>query len=146
MAMRQLLFKAAAAITIGLIRFSDGFYSFLSKLSAWMFSVSRVAIASTGYWVLGLIDSEQREKAKEETEQAEELQAQRIELDLLKSATKVRDHAKTNNEWNASHSEAITAIGNALLNECDWEEEHVHQYLKEVVESVPGLTYGTGGD
>lgn len=146
MAMKQLFFKATAAITIGLIRLSDGFYSLLAKLSGMMFAVSRVAIASTGHWLLGLIDLEQREKISQEADQAEELKAQKIELDLLQSATKVRDHAKANNEWNASHSEAITAIGNALLNECDWDEEHVHQYLKEVVESVPGLTYQTGSD
>ena len=146
MAMKQLFFEATAAITIGLIRVSDGFYSLLARLSSIMFAVSRATIASTGHWLLGLIDLEQREKINQEADQVKELEAQRIELDLLQSATKVRDHAKANNEWNASHSEEIVAIGNALLNECDWDEEHVHQYLKEVVESLPGLTYQKGGD
>ena len=57
----------------------------------------------------------------------------------------MRDHAKDMGDWTEQHSDALEAVGNALLNECDWEEESVHQYLKQIVESIEGLEYGPDG-
>ena len=71
-----------------------------------------------------------------------EFEAQQAELKLLSSASELKEHAVDTGEWTESHTEALNAIGNALLNDCNWEEQHVHDYLRRVVESEPGLQYG----
>ena len=76
-------------------------------------------------------------------ERGSELQMQSMELRLLASATQVRDHAKETDDWTERHTEALNAIGDALIEEIGWEEDSVHQYLKSLVESIDGLEYGT---
>ena len=71
-----------------------------------------------------------------------ELQQQSIELRLLASASQVRDHAQVNDDWTDRHTEALNAIGDALMTEAGWQAESVHAYLKDLVESIDGLTYG----
>ena len=68
-----------------------------------------------------------------------------MELKLLASASQVRDHAKSMGDWTDHHSDAIEAIGEALVGELGWEEDHVHQYLREIVESIDGLEYDVEG-
>lgn len=143
--MKELLFKLLANLGTGLIWLSDRFYATIAGLAATCGQLSRLAIANITYWLLKKLDQDKLDEIAAKAEKEEETKAQNIELQLLASATKVRDHAKQN-DWTDHHSEAISAIGNALLNECDWEEEHVHQYLKEVVESIPGLHYGVSSD
>ena len=79
----------------------------------------------------------------EGSQDQEEQDKGQLELKLLNSASQVRDHAKETGDWTDNHTEAIMAIGNALIAELNWEEDHVHQYLREVVESIDGLEYGT---
>ena len=79
----------------------------------------------------------------ESQEQGSELQKQSMELRLLASANQVRDHAKETDDWTDRHTEALNAIGDALIAEIGWQEESVHQYLKGLVESIDGLEYGT---
>ena len=76
-------------------------------------------------------------------EQGSELASQAMELRLLASANQVRDHARETDDWTDRHTEALNAIGDALMVEAGWEEESVHQYLKSLVESIEGLEYGT---
>ena len=64
-----------------------------------------------------------------------------LELRLLAAASQVRDHAEETDDWTEQHTEAIAAIGDTLLNELGWEEDNIHRYLREVVESIDGLTY-----
>ena len=66
-----------------------------------------------------------------------------IELKLLEAAYKVRNHAQAS-DWSDEHTQALEAVGDALLNECGWEEERVHDKLREIVESIEGLQYGDG--
>lgn len=73
---------------------------------------------------------------------SKESEMQRLELSLLASAQQVRDHAQTNDDWTEGHTDAINAIGDALIGEAGWEEDDVHVYLKDVVESIDGLQYG----
>ena len=76
-------------------------------------------------------------------EQGSELESQAMELRLLASANQVRDHARETEDWTDRHTEALNAIGDALMVEAGWKEESVHQYLKSLVESIEGLEYGT---
>jgi predicted transcriptional regulator len=68
-----------------------------------------------------------------------------MELKLLTGASQVRDHAREMGDWTEQHSDAIEAIGEALVGELGWEEGHVHQYLREIVESIDGLEYDVEG-
>jgi hypothetical protein len=97
---------------------------------------------------LQLIHKESYDEVQEQLQQFNqviEAKQMSLELKLLNALSQVRDHAKDMGDWTEQHSDALEAVGNALLNECDWEEESVHQYLKQIVESIEGLEYGPDG-
>ena len=103
-------------------------------------------VGNTGYFLMKAIDADKinvYEKLMEAQEGSSELESQAMELRLLSSANQVRDHARENDDWTDRHTEALNAIGDALIVEAGWEEESVHQYLKSLVESIDGLEYGT---
>ena len=103
-------------------------------------------LGNVGYFFMKAIDSKRLEvydSLQKAEERGSELQMQSMELRLLASATQVRDHAKETDDWTERHTEALNAIGDALIEEIGWEEDSVHQYLKSLVESIDGLEYGT---
>lgn len=102
-------------------------------------------LGSVGYWMMRLIDAKRLEVYNsmiQSEQELGELQQQAIELRLLASASQVRDHAQVNDDWTDRHTEALNAIGDALMTEAGWQPESVHAYLKDLVESIDGLTYG----
>ena len=135
--MRGLAFKIvtqASASLIWLINFVN--------------TVSLRVVGSIGYFLMNLIDKQRVEMYTKLIEGMEEpgrteLESQAMELRLLASANQVRDHAKETEDWTDRHTEALNAIGDALIQEAGWEEDSVHQYLKGLVESIDGLEYGT---
>ena len=111
-------------------------------------TVSLKVVGNVGYFLMNLIDKKRVEvyaRLMEGTEQPgmSELESQAMELRLLASANQVRDHAKETDDWTDRHTEALNAIGDALISEAGWQEDSVHQYLKSLVESIDGLEYGT---
>ena len=134
--MRAFLFKAVTQTSAVLI-----------GLTGWLNFAALKIIGNTGYFLMKLIDAKKvksYEKLIEASEgQGSELESQGIELRLLASANQVRDHARETDDWTDRHTEALNAIGDALMVEAGWEEESVHQYLKSLVESIEGLEYGT---
>ena len=111
-------------------------------------TVSLKVVGSVGYFLMNLIDKQRVEMYTKLLEGMEEpgrteLESQAMELRLLSSANQVRDHAKETDDWTERHTEALNAIGDALIQEAGWEEDSVHQYLKGLVESIDGLEYGT---
>ena len=134
--MRKFAFKLVAQVFAFKIMVIRGISSFLLRV-----------VASVGYFLMKAIDSkclaayEQMQRSLESPEPTE-LEMQSMELRLLASAVQVRDHAKSADDWTNYHTEALNAIGDALMVEAGWEEESVHQYLKSLVESIDGLEYG----
>ena len=131
--MRKLLFNLVSAASAGLIFTIQGVGGFLITMTG-----------KIGQFLLRLIDGDRLqwyESLLDASEAPNELEQQNLELTLLQSAQKVRDHAKEN-EWTEQHTDAMSAVGDALIAEFGWEEESVHQYLKELVESIDGLQYG----
>ena len=134
--MRALLFKAVTQSSASLI---------------WLINLANVAalrvVGNIGYLLMKLIDAKKvrsYEKLIEASEeQGSELESQAMELRLLASANQVRDHARETDDWTDRHTEALNAIGDALMVEAGWQEDSVHQYLKGLVESIEGLEYGT---
>ena len=117
-------------------------------LISFVSTVSLKAVGNIGYFLMKLIDKKRVEtysrliESMEETGTSE-LESQAMELRLLASANQVRDHAKETDDWTDRHTEALNAIGDALISESGWQEDSVHQYLKSLVESIDGLEYGT---
>lgn len=111
----------------------------------WLADTSRFILGKVGHFLMNKIDStllKTYNSMLEGDENADALQNQQTELKLLVGATQIRDHAAETGDWTERHSEAINAIGDALIVQMNWEEEAVHQYLREVVESIDGLEYG----
>ena len=130
--MRAFAFKAVAHI-------------FAWKIQAiqWISGNLLKMVGSIGHALMWIIDKKRLDvyaQMADETAQ-NDLTMQSIELKLLSSASQVRDHAGTSDGWTEQHTDALNAIGDALVSEMGWEEEAVHQYLKGVVESIDGLEY-----
>lgn len=140
--MKNTLFHILSWSTYALIIASDKIAEALIWLTAWSSSILRWLIANVGQALMRKFTPEQFEEVHAQLA----LENQQTELELLTSVSKLKEHAIETGDWTDDHTDAIEAIGNALVNECDWDEEHVHQYLKEVVESIPGLSYGEDDD
>ena len=130
-------------------------FKIVTQTSAWLIwlitlvnTVSLKVVGNIGYFLMNLIDKKRVEMYSQLLEGFEqpgmtELESQAMELRLLASANQVRDHAKETEDWTDRHTEALNAIGDALISEAGWQEDSVHQYLKSLVESIDGLEYGT---
>ena len=133
--MRGFLFNSVArtgAALIGLIE--------------WVANAMTSIIGSIGSFLMRTIDSQRLDvydTLLRASQEPSELGQQSMELRLLASASQVRDHAKENDDWTDHHTEAINAIGEALITEAGWEVNHVDRYFKELVESIDGLEYDT---
>lgn len=135
MQMRGFLFNSVATVFASLI-LSVEFTSNLLKS----------ILGTVGHFLMKTIDKQRLgvyETLMEAQQEESELEQQNMELRLLASAAQVRDHAKENDDWTDRHTEAINAIGEALIVEAGWDIDHVDRYLKELVETIDGLEYGT---
>ena len=140
--MREFIFDAITNVTCFLVWCSDRFFGIPSASLVWLGQRVRVVIATFGFSLMKIVDPSKAKLAELEAENDPvELATQGMELKLLSSAYKVRDHAIETGDWTDHHSEAIEAVGNALLLDIGWEEEHIHAHLKAVVESIDGLEY-----
>lgn len=90
--------------------------------------------------VLSLIDGERVKHAEHVAEQY----PLAMELEILSAVTHVKEDALGKKKWTEQHSIALNILGNRLFNECDWEEQRIHDYMRRVVESIPGLGYAVG--
>lgn len=139
--MKKFLFDSVTRQTYALIWFSDRFFSFLAAIPMTLAVWARVSVARVGYFAMNNIDKTRCKAAEiENNTDPAELKVQSMELQLLDSSYKVRDHAQQS-EWTDQHTEAIEAIGNALLLEVGWDEQSVEQHMKSVVESIDGLQF-----
>ncbi len=113
----------------------------------WISGLLCSTIGNVSYWLMKRIDAKKVAVYEEvlRPEGQSELEAQGLELKLMGSAIQVRDHALETDDWTEQHTEALNAIGDALIVEAGWEEDNVHTYLKELVESIDGLEYGLEG-
>jgi hypothetical protein len=139
--MKNIAFQIFTRLTYGLIWFSDRFFAVPVAAMLWLQQAARVSVATAGYWLMKKIDEPRCKMIEAEAEtDPEELSRQGMELKLMESSYKVRDHAKEIGDWTDHHTEAIEAIGNALLLDIGWDERAVEQHMRSVVESIDGLT------
>jgi hypothetical protein len=139
--MKNFLYKVTTEASARQILALDWVHSKVLLVHVFLYGLVRLIMASVGFFFMNVIDKEKTAAAEALLERTEELQSQTLELRLLAAASSVRDHAEANDDWTEEHTQAINAIGESLLNELGWEEKLVHQYLREVVESIDGLSY-----
>lgn len=133
--MKNFLFQAVAKVSAFFIRTNLRVVTTVNSL-----------IGQLAYAVMIIIDKKKlaiyEQIAVSEGFGPSELTVQQTELNLLNSASQVRDHAKETGDWTDQHTEAINAIAGSLILEFGWSEDQVNRYLKEVVESIDGLQFG----
>ena len=130
--MKSFFFQVVAYVSAFFIRLNSGIANILNT---W--------IGRTAYALMAVIDREKLALYEQvaTTDGGEDLKLQQTELNLLNAASQVRDHAKETEEWTEKHTDAINAIAESLIVHFGWEEGHVNQYMKEVVESIDGLEF-----
>jgi len=138
--MKNFFYQSVAKTCANTIVAIDWVHAKLLFVHVFLYNFVRVFVATIGYKLMNVADHERTAAAEESIENSRDLKAQQLELRLLSAASQVRDHAEENGEWTEEHSEAIATIGDSLL-QLDWEEENIHNYLREVVESIDGLSY-----
>ena len=138
--MKPLLFRIVSSITYGILWLLDRGILVSGWILGLTFGTTKWAVANVGQFLMKVLTPEQFEEAVEQLN----LETQQTELELLSTATQLKEHALELGEWTNSHTEALEHIGNALLVECNWEEQSVHGWMRRMVESIPGLSYEEG--
>lgn len=105
-----------------------------------VFNFSAWLVGNVFRIVLSWIDSERINHAEHVADQ----HSISVELEILGAVTSVKEDALERKKWTERHSMALNFLGNRLFNECEWEEERIHDYMRRVVESIPGLGYAVG--
>lgn len=139
--MKKSLFNTVTWLTYAAIWCTDRAFGVPAASLMFVQSFVRRWIATAGYVFMSRLDPVRCKAAEAEADtDPNELERQGMELKLIQSAYQVRDHAKESGDWTDQHTEAIEAIGNALLLDMGWDEESVQEHLRSVVESIDGLT------
>lgn len=139
--MKSFAYRTIATLaTIG-VWLTERLYVVAIWVANYGLGIIRYLIVQGSVLLMRLIDADMFDEAQAELLATMELEQQKTELELLSQASKLKEHALEIGEWTDSHTEALEAIGNALMEECDWDEEHIHQYLKDVVEDGTDLKY-----
>ena len=139
--MKKTLFSIITWMTYSSIWVTDRAFAVPAALLLTFQAFFRRIIASIGFFFMSKLDPIRCKAAEAEADtDPGELERQGLELKLLQSAYKVRDHAKESGDWTDQHTEAIEAIGNALLLDMGWTEDAVRDHLRSVVETIDGLT------
>jgi hypothetical protein len=68
------------------------------------------------------------------------------ELQILMNVTRLKEDALERKAWTNHHSLALNQLSSKLYNECNWNEQRIHEYMRAIVESIPGLSYVPGDE
>ena len=144
--MRQFLFSAVVRATELSIRLSDWIFAIPTWVILNLGLFSRSTVARIGLLFMNIIDREQVVAANE-ADSPEQLHSHQTELALLSAASQIRDHYLETGDWTQDHTNALEAVSNKLLNDCGWEEDDIHAYMRRVVEADgTGLSYDLDDD
>lgn len=139
--MNQLLFRGTTYIIGSMISANTSVGNMITTFIAFIFNTTNEILRLLAKSLMNLIDSQQFEYIQAAQSQHSELS----ELNLLMQAASVKENALSHKTWTVMHSMAISKIGTALYHNCGWEPARIHAYMRQVVESIPGLVYN-GGD
>ena len=68
------------------------------------------------------------------------------ELQILMNVTRLKEDALERKTWTNHHSSTLNQLSSKLYNECNWDQNRIHEYMRAIVESIPGLSYVPGDD
>jgi hypothetical protein len=68
------------------------------------------------------------------------------ELEILMAVSKIKEDALSKKKWTNYHTATLTELSQQLYDNCNWDEDKIHGYIKNIVESIPGLTYIVGDE
>lgn len=140
--MRETIFDAVADLGETLISALQYIFNFLIVAQASIFTYVIKIIANVFKLILFVI-------YPDKVRHAEQVVLQmpiNNELEILVNITKVKEDALSNKMWTQNHSMALNELGSKLYHECDWDKDKVHDYMRALVESIPGLTYLDGDE
>jgi hypothetical protein len=140
--MKQLLFKTTAVVIGSLISANTSIGNAITTVVAFVFNAVNEVLRGAGKRLMNTIDSERLQHVELTTDQYSEL----AELNLLMAANKVKEDALRGRTWTVMHTMAMNRIGTALHNNCGWDPPRIHGYLRQVVESIPGMVYCAGDE
>lgn len=140
--MRQVAFKTIGSVSASMVQMNLAIGNAIASSVAWCFNQVNAIIAATARFLMRRLDEERFDYYSSLLSQQSELG----ELQLLMAARKVKEDALKGRVWTTMHTIAINKIAGALHYNCGWEPPRIHQYLREVVESIPGMVYGAGDD
>lgn len=137
--MKQLLFRSIGTTISSLISANTSIGNTIIALVALVFNAINEVLRTVGKWLMRYIDSERLEHIELAQDQYDDL----TELNLLMQASRVKEDAMRSRVWTMMHTMAINKIGSALHNNCGWEPVRIHGYLRQVIESIPGMVYSS---
>lgn len=140
--MKQTLFNLIGSTSGNVVRFNMTVGEFLASAVARLFNLLNFCVIWVARLAMNTLDEDRLKYVESVTLQQRELG----ELHLLNAATKVKDDALSKKMWTAGHTVALNRIAANLHYGCGWEPPRIHQYLREVVESIPGVVYTAGDD
>jgi len=135
--MRNLLFTALQNIGNFILQSIEIGGEVVLEIIESIIGLSMVIVQYIFKTLLKLIDSQRLDHTSTLVDQTEIYQ----ELDVLINVNKIKQDALDREDWTPAHTMAINTLSNVLYNNCNWEIEAIHEYMKNIVESIPGLTY-----
>jgi hypothetical protein len=105
----------------------------LTSVSDWFI----FCIASIFKLALWFVDQERTDHAQHVVDQT----SLNTELEILMNVTRVKEDALEKMSWTTHHSLALNELSSQLYNQCNWDRVRIHDYMRAIVESIPGLSY-----
>jgi hypothetical protein len=139
---RQQLFHLIGKTCNSIVEFNLRLGNFCTSLVAGFFNLINGFIRWGARSAMIRLDKERFEYTESLLTQRQELG----ELHLLMAATQVKEDALKHKMWTMYHTIAINRIAQSLHMGCGWELPRVHGYLRQVIESIPGMAYTAGDD
>lgn len=140
--MKNLLFRVVGFLMGSLIGINVAIGNAVAVAVEFFFGSINQALAWLARTMLRAIDEPRHDYIESVLGQTDELR----ELDLMMAASRVKESALEARVWTAMHTLMMNKIGTALHHNCGWEIPRIHQYLRDVVESIPGMVYTAGDD
>lgn len=140
--MRDLIFDIIADIGETLISSLQYIFNLLIVIQTNVYTYIIKVIANVFKLILYIVYSDKVEHAEQVILQM----PLNKELDILMNITKVKEDALSQKIWRQEHSMALNNLGSRLHYECNWEKSKIHDYMRALVESIPGLTYLEGNE
>lgn len=140
--MKRVLFDAIAFAGEAFLDLLHNFGDLLSLGVESFFNLLVWLVANIFRVILWVVDSDRLNHA----EQVADQYSMNQELEILGAISHVKEDALGKKTWTGQHSQALNILGNMLSQECDWEEERIHDYMRRIVESIPGLGYLVGSE